>query len=506
MVTLVKKIVSILCILLVSNSVTADILTPFEIRAKESSIEYGKSLTINFNLRKSHSNNLSTILKPLKDLFNYEILPLTETDELTKYKIKVYPTTIGDLVIPSLNWNKFKSNPIYIKVEAPSSFNNQAIDVEHNKLKPNPWVREQVKILITITTADKNIILDRKNIPTKGIDSYLVPQTTVPLKHNGSIRYKHTIGWNVFFLYEQKNKLLLPKIEYIKDGVPRYKFHFPAAKFNVKALPIYISPIIPIGHIKIKAKYLELPDLLLQPGSTSIIQYSLLGTGVPAKWLPSLSQKYNVNMRKNIQFSHLKTKLNHTTQNTDLIGMKTVDIAFTPLINGLTPFETLNLQYFDPKLGVLKTKRYIHNKLLVLNWFLQLILFIVIGFLTIYVFIKFKKILKNISIHYIHKYRCKQLLFNATTSVEILRALNEFSASEHWPENLSLYQWLNKFESKYIVTDDIINAFKMLNLDLYSGNNKINTNNIKHKLLSTFNSLKKSPKYINYLMLVRKEV
>lgn len=506
MVITIKKVVTIICIFLVSNSVTADTLNPFEIKAKQTTIEYGKSLTLNLNLRKPYSNNLSTILKPLKDLFNYEITPLAENNELIEYKIKVYPTAVGKLVIPSLKWNNFKSKPIYIKIEAPSSFNNQPIEVVINKLKLNPWVREQVKILITVISTDKNIILDRKNLHTKGVDSYLVPQSTIPFKQNDNTQYKHTIGWNVFFLYEQKNKLRLPEIEYIKDGVPRYKFHFPAAKFNVKALPIYISPVIPVGYIEVNAKYLELPDLLLQPGSTSIIQYSLRGTGVPAKWLPSLSQKYNLNTRNTIQFSHLKTTLNHNVQNTDLIGIKTVDIAFTPLANGLTDFETLNLQYFEPKSGVLKTIRYEHNKLLVLYWFLQLILFIALTFLAVYAFMKSTKLLIIISNNYIHKYRCKKILFNAISSVEIIRALNEFSISQHWSENLSLYQWLNKFESKYIVTDDLITGFKMLNHDLYSGSNEINTNNVKHKILNAFNNLQKKRKSMNYILLEREEV
>lgn len=501
MVVIINRVSVLILSLLISNIVMANDSKPFEVYISNAAIPYGKPLNIKLDIKKSISIDLDKLLKPFNDSLNHSILGQTENRGRIRYKIQVYPTKVGLLKIPELKWNKFKSQSISINVISPITKNKLPIHVVTNKIKQNPWEREQTKIIVTITTPESNIILERRNLVHKGIDSYLIPQKTVLIDNNGKTVYKHTIGWDAFFLYGQQNNFRLPPIEYIKDGVPRYKFHLEKVGFDVKTLPIYVSPTVPVGKITLESKYLERPVFLLQPKETSIIQYSLTGKGVPAKWLPSLSQKYNLNIQSDIRYSHIQTNLSTKIINNNVVGIKTTDIAFTSLVNGYAPFDNLTIQYFDPDHGLLKTLDYKHDKNLILNWFFQLSLLILI----LYIASKTTIILAKLLYRYMNNHRnisqCKRSMLEASNAVDIKRALNIFSLSQNWPRNLSTNQWLNMFKSKYIVTNEFITAFNKLNAELYANNKDDNdtVKAIKFEILNGLNNLKKPAKNITRL-------
>lgn len=501
MVAIINRASVLILSLLISNIVMANSSKPFEVYISNAAIPYGKPLNIKLDIKKSISIDLDKLLKPFNDSLNHSILGQTENRGIIRYKIQVYPTKVGLLEIPELKWNSFKSQSFLIDVTSPVTKNKQPIHVVTNKIKQNPWEREQTKIIVTVTTPESNIILERRNLNHKGIDSYLIPQKTVLIDSNGKTVFKHTIGWDAFFLYGQKNNLRLPPIEYIKDGVPKYKFHLEKIDFDVKTLPIYVSPTIPVGKITLEANYLERPVFLLQPKETSIIQYSLTGKGVPAKWLPSLSQKYNLNRQIDIRYSHIQTNLSTEIKNNNVVGIKTTDIAFTSLVNGYAPFDNLTIQYFDPDLGLLKILDYKHDKNIILNWFFQSSLFILI----LYLASKTTIILAKFLYRYINKHKsisqCKRDLLEASNAADIKHALNIFSLSHNWPSNLSTNQWLNMFKSKYIVTNEFITAFNILNAELYAykkhGNDTVKV--IKFEILNGLNNLKKPAKNITDL-------
>jgi len=493
MVNKLGSIFVLVCSLFSSNTL-ADISTnPIVIQIKDTSIFYGKSLDINLSIDTKSGINITELLKPFSDSLDYVIANKIENTKNIVYKIKVYPSEIGKLKVPPLVWNNFKTQAYDFDVKAPLAKNRQPISLALNKTKPNPWVREQNKIIVTIITADKNIILERNNIITQGIESYLIPQVTEVIRYKGTLEYKHTIGWNVFFLYGQKNILLLPEVEYHKDSVPVYKFHLGKKSFRVKKLPIYINPLIPVGSLGLQTHYLELPFFLMQPKTTSILQYSLIGTGVPAKWLPSLAQKYNLISQTDIQYSHVKTSLSTKIKNNNVVGSKLVDIAFTPLSNGLIQFKKLNLQYFEPDTGVLKTLQYEDEKIFVLNWLLQLILLFMLLFITSWSIIKLAIISKRRVDSYIQLSKSKSALAKSSKPDEIRHALILFSISQNWPKNLTINQWLYKFRSKYIVSDNLTDALWMLNYALYAHTKLEDNKNeiVKFIILKEFNNLKK---------------
>lgn len=493
MVRFIQRIIYIVlavCFLPLFNLQAAEQASPVELTIQKRTTEYGKPLKIEIKALTSINVNIPTLLKPLENNFSHSITSRIENKIFTLYKIKLFPLREGITLIPGLFYENYKTQPGSVTVTAPLSGGNQPISVKLNKVNLTPWVREQTRILATIVTTDKNILLRNKDITQNGSDSYLIPHTTKKIKLNGNIFYEHKIGWNLFFLYNQNINMNLPVIEYVKDGVPRYKFHFQKIKINIKKLPIYIRPTIPVGKISLSAEYLELPRTLLQPNMTSIIQYSLIGENIPAKWLPSLSQKYITTQNTGIEFAHIKTKLNTKNINKNIRGEKISDIAFTPLSNGMLPIKDIHFQYFDPETGLLNSITYQHNKILVLHWFLQIV-FSIILFLILYILAS-KTIYCSIRWFKKQKYHflCRAKISSAETFMEIRRALEYFSIAEKWPVNISLNQWLHRVENKYKVPNSLNEICNKLNNNLYAADYHVEKHEVETMKATLLNSLK----------------
>ena len=497
---LIVKFTLIVGLLFTFNTHAAEQINPVKLTVQKRTIEYGKSVKIEIKTLAKENINIPRLLKPLKKKFLYSITDRIKDKQYILHKIKLLPLQEGMLLIPSLHYKQYKTQPVNITVTSPLSKNNQAILVKLKQTNSTPWVREQVRIVATIITTDKNIILNNKNIIQKGSESYLIPQSTRKVIINDRVFYEHKTGWNLFFLYNQKVNLDLPAIEYIKDGVPRYKFHFQKIKINIRKLPVYVSPTIPVGKLSLTARYLELPKTLLQPGMTAIIQYSLIGKRIPAKWLPSLSQKYTVIHNPEINFSPIRTNLTTQIVNTDITGNKISDIAFTPYSNGQLPVQNIQLQYFDPETGLLKSIVYQHSSLLVLHWILQLILLVIIVSAMYFLITKTVCFTTQWFKRYRHRVQSRTRINHAETFSDIQLALQDFSLAENWPVNITLNQWLYRVQNKYKTPGNLQEICDSLNQSLYAMGCQSRTAEVeamKTSLLDILKQLKKKRWQIN---------
>jgi len=439
---------------------------------KNSSIEYGKPLNMYLTIQKGLNVNINEFLKPLDTLVRYSTILLKDESRYQVYKIKAKTLGTGTLIIPSLTWGSHETSTHKIIVTHPLTSKGDPIVIERRNIKNTPWEREQTQVMVSIITSDKDIILNSKNITQAGTESYLLKQSTKKINKNGATKYKHTFGWAIYFLYKQNIKLTLPQINYVKDGVPRYRFNFAKVEFNIKKLPVYVNPTTPIGVISLNASYIDIPKPFMQPTTTAIVQYKLSASGIPAKWLPSISQLYNNLNSSDIQYSHLKTSMQTAVDSHSIHGLKTVAISFTPLQSGLTPIKDVGIQYFDPKQGKLKLLTFKHEKLLVINWFLQLVLFVILLFISYIIIVSiFRFVVANINKYKYYK-KFFRSIHQATSIFDIKQSLAYISRAEDWPINLSTNEWLKNYRLKYCLTDTLVTAFNDINLELYSDKGK----------------------------------
>jgi len=467
-------------------------------------VTYGKTFNLSFKMPFDKNFKLNEFLKPLNTLIDYSIVNENISGEFITYKIKCKPLIKkGELRFPTLQYQRYKTHKFSITVNPAKSA--VGIDININLVVSNHslWEREQSTLLINVITTDKDIILDTKKIIHPGLESYSVRQFTNTKKVNNNVYYHHTIGWNLFFLYRQQLYLEIPEVVYMKNGVPRYKFNFKDVSYDIKSLPVYVSPTTPVGEIQLSATYKDISLVFMQPNNSSILDYQLKGYGIPAKWLPSIAHKYNAIQNKKIQFSHIQTKLNNTHKDNSLVGSKKVTISFTPGTNGLLPINDLSFKYFDPGDGKLKNYRFIHNKKLVLHLIFQLIILVILVALF-FVFIRWVlNVLTNQYRHYRYLELLRKNLEKSTSLIEIKQALKYFSLLEGWHINKSITNWLMHFSRKYKVSDSLTELFNEFNLKLYS-TQPVATDDImkiKTRLLDEIKQRQKKPRKINLTFL-----
>ena len=453
---------------------------------KDNSVIYGKKITLYLRVQKKSNIEPGLFLKPLKDITKYTITEIPGTSTHRIYKLKVAPLAPGSMTIPPLSWKNTSTKAIKINITQPLSTVNSKISVTQNKVNTTPWEKEQTVILVTVITKDKNIILNRKNIIHPGVESYLLKHAVKTIHNNSGTVYKHTIGWAVYFLYRQKTKLVLPEVEYLVNSVPRYKFNFKSLAFRVKKLPIYISPLTPVGTIQLDAEYIDNSAPFMQPGSTAIVQYTLSAKGIPAKWLPSIARFYNTTTQKSMQYSHVKTTQNTIVNSSTLESNKVVDIAFTPSANGLAPFKNIHLQYFNPQTDKLETLDFKHQKLILLDRFLQMALLLVIAYSLYRLSVLVIKFLLKL----LHKYKYHQRFLNSvsnsTTCHELKESLKLFAIAEGWGRNISINTWLLKYKNRYRISNKLESSFHKLNRILYSEIKMADNENELKKLKENF--------------------
>lgn len=456
-----------------------------ELTSNSQNIQYGKTFYINLRLSKSNNLNINELLKPLTRVVKYEIIEKQVSAMYIQYTIRCHPLQEGEIIIPVLKWNNSETRPLVINVLPAVSRDKKAIHLKQENANSTPWEREQVTLLVTLFTSDKNIILNRKNIVRAGIKSYPLLQSTSKTEVNGKNIYKHTIGWSVFFLYQQKTHLELPRIEYVKDGVPLYKFNFKSITFNIKKLPVYINPKTVVGKLRLVTHYKDDSKLFLQPNNTSIIHYDLISSNIPAKWLPSISQHYNRLQSKGITYSHIGTDTSTNINTESIQGIKSTDIAFTPLSNGIANIDDINIQYFDPAEGKLKNLVTKHKKVIVLNWFVQLLIYL-ISAIVLYVLVRYSILFIRKKYAFFKYYQlCFQALSSAEDFLELKLSLSYASLAEGWQENTTIFKWLELFNKKYKQNTQLEKNLGKMNYSLYSkGYSGEDFNQIKGNILT----------------------
>ena len=477
-------------------------LISFSSNKKE--VTYGKVFNMSFKVPLDKNFKLDEFLEPLNTVIDYSVVNENISGGFITYKIKSKPLIKeGELIFPTLQYQHYKTHKFSIMVNPAKSAEGIDINVKLTVSNHSPWEREQSTLLITVITTDKDIILDTKKIINPGLESYSVRQFTNTKKGNNKVYYHHTIGWNLFFLYKQQLSLEVPEVVYMKNGVPRYKFNFKDVSYDIKSLPVYVSPTTPVGKMQLSATYKDISLVFMQPNNSSILDYQLKGYGIPAKWLPSIAQKYNAIQNKKIQFSHIQTRLDNIHQGNGLTGSKKVTISFTPGTNGLLPINDLNFKFFDPGDGKLKNYRFTHNKILVIHLIFQLI-FIAILIALFFVFFRWAL---NLLMNQYRRHRYLKLfqknLEKSSSLIEIKQTLKYFSMSEGWHINISITDWLMHFSNKYKLSDSLAELFHECNLKLYS-TQPVATDDImkiKTRLLQEIKERQKKPRKINLTFL-----
>lgn len=395
--------------------------------------------------------------------------------------LKLYPRQTGNLVIPVLKLGKYISKEKRIQINS-GKFGKPQITISSN----SPYTREQFTLHVTLFANELSTRLSVNN------DENIPSFDNIPLKFKrekqSDGRYRLQTGWVLSALNNGMQNLQLPAIELSVSGVSRRKYYFPVQQINVKKLPSYLPPTIPVGKIDIQSKLSK--SGLLKTDSVIYWQLQLKGKLINSYQLPPVLRQIKSNNR--VKYFPATSKRMQDITERNLISSVTHSIPLKLLKSGFTELPKIKTQYFDPESGKIVNVSRTTTTKFSLNLYLQTLILLILLLAAGYLFKVLFKIWKLY--HYSRQQRnlAIQLLQNSVMFSDIRDALKLISRSECWPNNLSLTQWQENWSKKYATDLTFRQLFNEISLACYSNEdfNKENLANIARKLVCVFEDRK----------------
>jgi len=192
-------------------------------------------------------------------------------DSIQVLQLRLYPRKTGVYLLPSLNMGNVQSQSINIHITE-AQVKNATIKLDWNSSTASPWQREAVIVRVQLQTTDyaARIKLDELT------DKRFISRPLKIQRHSladGS--YRFDAGWVLYPMLEGSLILDLPAIRYQISGSDRRVFYFPQQQFQVKSLPTYLPPTLPVGRLNVTSFIDEEEKWQLSIKTDAFIPYGL---------------------------------------------------------------------------------------------------------------------------------------------------------------------------------------------------------------------------------------
>lgn len=432
--------------LLLLSSFTTQAASRLVLETAELDQQYGYAFDTRITAT-GFKHSLSNIdLTPLRQDFGVEVIEYssdnsnTDSVERQTLKLKLYPRRIGDLQIPSLVFRDHHSTLQQVHVTTATSIQGEIL-LQHRVSQSRPWQRQQVVVDYRITTPDRfaSLQIDQTQIP-------YIENTDIPASQTHSD--KGIIiegGWAISALQAGPQIVELPPVQYWLGGVVERVFYLPLIKLDVRSLPSYVPPLMPVGKVSIRSSIT--PDGMLLTGDSANWEIILEGNSLTPHALPAVLRQ----LGSTASISIGSAESSRSSQ-PDLIGSHgTVkhQIPVIAIASGYLELPALHVQYFDPQTGRLVSIT--HNPAqpfaIAMYWAVLLIVLSLslLVLVTAWGWRHYQSIRQYID-------HCKQAMAAvgaADNPVGLRATLKDYALARRWPTNTSLGQWLNHWQLQH---------------------------------------------------------
>lgn len=430
----------------------------------KNSVEQGLPVRATVNAA-GHKQNLNDIdLSPLQENFGISIDEFSAEPDgssdgddqgnlhtTQSLQLRLYPRKTGTMTVPALMFHGSVTAVMSIDV-TPAIIKGKALVLETQYSATRVWQRQQLIIHVTIETPDKFSSLGLDDKPIPGMTSHTLQPGREWITSNGSNRTLLHAGWILYPDLYGEHIPALPEIRYTTGGTVERHFYLPLASINVRALPPYIPPTIPVGTTGLAIQANN--TLFLQPGETAYWQITLTGTALLPSRLPLVLKQ--IKSGDKLAFLPAETTSNSSPNASGMHGLVTHRVPFKPAASGFSSLPSLRIQYFDPVTARLETVTTPAVILFTLGtgWRLLLASAAVIVFVSGLWFVG-KLLLQGV--------RRRRRLNHALLSIQqaddwhaIRQGLKLYARAQGWPDNLPLSSWREHWQSRY-ATDQTLN-------------------------------------------------
>jgi len=429
-----------------------------QLRVDKNEVELGKPVQVSIISQGIKKDLTAISFDELKKNFGIIVLEsaskLNESNnKVQELRIELYPNQTGQLEIPTIHFEGYKTSPLAIRVLTAKEI-GKTISFIHEISTSSLWQRQQTIITATVVTHSKFAILETDEYIQNGIESY---KLDLSRKDLGNGRFQLTAGWVLYPLISGENSISLPAIKYKLKGKIQRRFIVPKIKFQVKKLPFYIPPLMPVGKINIKQK--------MSATTPKMLTIEISSDSVLPSTLPNLPQEHinDENIIIDQNSSESAVDINNGKFHSKIYHRSLMSFSRSGIYN----FPEVEMKYFDPQTGkIVSTQSQPVSILIIAPWLRNaLILILIVIFLKLGVK-TFVYLQRYLDIRSQRKSIINSIL-SATSPHELHTLLNAYAKTFNWGSNMTLKNWeLAWRENK---EQSALSAIKKLSYACYSG-------------------------------------
>lgn len=429
---------------------------------KADEVEFGKPLQLIFKSGYSRPGLDTIDLSPLEKDFVVETPWDVQEDShgaRQYWHIRLYARRPGSITLPSLAFHGKHTQEIPVRITpAIDHTDHVPIHVQAEVGNTGVWLNQGVPISVTIENSSPHVQLESDAPQQPGVTIEQLPVVRQTQQVDGVGRVRHRLTWILYPQVPGKLQMQLPAIRYRRDGVTTHRFYPPAIRLDVRPLPSFVPPTLPVGRREVDLLS-SLPPVLLK----NRLNFLTLQLKMPGAGRAGVSQVLR-QLRSNGRIVFHSPQLLEQDH-----GLKIYRIPYESKGMGLVTLPTLRLQYFDPASGkLLPRKQPLGRVVSISPWmaYAVLILFLAALFL---VSGKIYRWFKRRYHRYRHYRKALQSFRLADGPAGFREGIAEIARAEHWPHNLTLNAWLERWSARYPQAASLASGVAKLQQNVYAG-------------------------------------
>lgn len=349
--------------------------------------------------------------------------------------------------------------------------------VQYETTATDVWQRQPIIVRVQVQSRDPYITLKLPDLHGEGLDLVPIPVQRHRPDHAGNQPTVFELGWIIVPLLGSTGTLKLPDMQLERGGALERSFTLPELKYKARALPPYVSPLIPVGRIQI----MDQVDTtsLLDTDTLTFWKIRIRSQTIPAAWFPPLLRR----VQDSAQIEFLPAEIRRESR-PDIRGFNAEVEYLVPLklkTSGWTKLPDIRLQYFDPQSGKLENVYLPPRKLFALGWPWRIAAGMLVLLLFIVVVLKGLRFTRRRYLRWSMHRRALRTIRDARELADLRTGLSQFARAEGWPENLGLHAWHDYWQSRYTRSDLLRNALHETEVTSYSGRSTIPVEDIVQK-------------------------
>ena len=173
---------------------------------------------------------------------------------LTRQKFRLYARAPGTFHLAPIDWGGLQSEPQQVMIKAATA-EGAKISLTLSRPKLTARVGEQLSIRVEISTSDRRVktMIDLPEVD--GLEFQPLQQLQDIDEKNGQQLVEHQLGWALTAKKAGHYEVELPPVLYRLHGRNLRRFYLPKISLDVRPLPAYVPPHVPVGMLSVNSYY-----------------------------------------------------------------------------------------------------------------------------------------------------------------------------------------------------------------------------------------------------------